>query len=574
MIFSNYFIGFIEDNVWAFTMTKLIKGLVGCTPYLGYPTGNCINAFSSSEPLSLIPDFLLAKFFNPVFGYNLVIFVAFSLNLFFSFRFFKKLFGTFISCLLSVAFLASPFFYYHGRSHIDLIQFWPVIWFLDTLLFSKAQHKNIYLGLLLVLITGVSNYLGYFTLVFAFIYLIFSFLLSKSKILVVKKHYSGVFVTVVVFILFSSIFLAPYIRANYLLSEDSVGSETGVQVLKRPFEDFITFSTRPWYYLMPSVDNPFFGKFSQDFLTKISSGGNYLTTNYFKSEHSNSFLGWANLVLGIIGCIYLSLTLKNRRDSIHDYSINFLAIFFSVVGLIILSIPPHVSVSGVSFYMPSLLLFKVFPMFRVLARMGILILFLTLIFTGYGYEAILRSFSSSRVRRLASYFIIMFLSVFTLVEFFIPIKVTDVSIPPKIYTYLAKKSTYKFPIVVYPYSKTSDAAFWIGVYKEPLINPRFYENYQTGFVSEEFTKNLVTADGIDKAREMGAAYLIYFYETDKNVNSEVFNNFPSLSKVEQFVENSPDEWQIQLPFFNKYVIAKIINAGNGKSNSAILYSFK
>ena len=568
MIFNNYLIGIIEDNTWVFYLSYLIKGLRGCTSYVGYPTGSCI---SINEPFSQFSAYFITRIFSPVFGYNLIILGGFALNFFFAFWFFKKLFKPFTALLLSTVFFVSPYFAYQSRSHIDLLQFWPVVWFLGTLFFSKSRYKGVYLGLLLALITSFSNYLGYFTILFTFLYLVFGFLLDKSKIHSFKKYYSSVLVGAAVFVLISMTFLWPYIKSNYLVPRVPIGDKTVAKVVNKPLEDFVIFSSRPWYYLMPSVDNPFFGGTSQGFLTKISSGGNYLTANYFKSEHSASFLGWVNMCLAVAGLISLAVSFKTRRDSESRSPISYLVLSLSIIGLVILSMPPYVSVSGISFYTPSFLLFKAFPMFRVLARLGVLILFLMLIFTGYGYELILRSAGSRRSTRFLSYILIIFLVVFSLAESFITIKITNVSASPKVYTYIGDTVLQKSPIVVYPYSKTTDAVFWISTYKQPLINPRFYEDTKTGFIAEDFTKNLNTTNGLNKAREMGAKYMVYFYEEDGNSAAGVFNGYPYFTKVEQFTENSPDEQQTKL---GNYVLAKISDLGSGRSNSAILYSFK
>lgn len=574
MILSYYFIGLIEDNAMVFFLPYLIKTLVGCTNYIGYPSGYCRSLLTGNEPVTYITSYLLTGFINPVFAYNILICGSFLLTLLLSFKFFKNIFSPLASGIISVVFVASPYFSYQSRSHIDLIQFWPVIWFLNVLFFSKNRYKSIHLGLILSLITGISNYLGYFTLLFSSLYSIVYFLVTPSKISVCKKYFSQVVVTLLTFMLVSLTFLTPYIRSNYLMSKDSKMRRESETVLNRPFEDFIIFSSRPWYYLIPSVDNPFLGAVSQVFLTKISSGGNYLTTNYFKSEHSASFLGLINLSLAVAGFTYLLINIKARKVFISKLSISPLILSLCIFGLVVMSMSPFVSVSGISFYTPSFLLFKVFPMFRVLTRLGVLILFLTLIFTGYGYEVILKYFPPKNVKKYLFYTLSVFLAFLSLLEFYIPIKITNAKTPPAVYTYIKETDSQKSPIVVYPYSKTSEAVFWISTYNKPLINPRSYENLSTGFKSEDFTADLITLAGLEKARDLGAKYLVYFYEEDKYKNSLFFNNVNYLKEVDRFAQNITDESQITMPFFKKFVLAKILNVGTGKSSSAILYSFQ
>jgi len=398
MILTNYLIGFIEDNAGLFSIPRLIPGLKGYTDFVGYPTGLCQNLLVSSQPFVFIFDFLLTKLINPVLAYNLIVLGGTTLNFFFAFRFFKKLFGRFIAVLLAAVFLFSPYFAYQGRSHFDLIQFWLVIWFLDMLFFSKSRHKAVFLGLLLTLVTGISNYLGYFTILFAGLYTVSSFRFKRATIVAGLR---SIIVTAIVFILSSSLFIAPYITSNYFSPKVSTEKSIDNKVASRPFEDFITFSSRPWYYLLPSVDNPFFGGLSQKFLDRISSGGNYLTQNYFKAEHSASYLGWINLILAFVGLLSWWIPQRSRRGSRISppapptaaesaTPLNLPTLLITIIGLIILTMPPSITVNGMTVVTPSYILFKFFPMFRVLARAGVLILFLTLIFTGYGYQALIR----------------------------------------------------------------------------------------------------------------------------------------------------------------------------------------
>lgn len=568
MIFGNYLLGFIEDNAGLFVVPRLIKGLFGCTEFIGYPTGLCQNLLVNNQPFILTPAFLLAKLVNPILVYNIIVLSGLALNFLFALRFFKQLFGRFLALILSAIFLASPYFAYQSRSHFDLIQFWPVIWFLHTFFLSRSRHKNIYLGLLLTLVTGVSNYLGFFTLIFATLYLMFCLLMSPQKILMVKNSYKSVIKTLIVFILSSSIFLIPYIKSNFFLPKTTLGNTANSKVLARPIEDFVIFSSRPWYCLLPSVDNPFFGGASQSFLDKLASGGNYLTQNYFKSEHAASYLGWVNLALGMVGALSL---LAIRRNNKNNIPVNYSILIITILGMIILTMPPLVIINGVVVHTPSYLLFKFFPMFRVLARAGILILFLTLIFTGYGYRELVNLALNRKIKLRIAQTLLLIPALFSISEFFIPIKITHVGAAPKVYSYLSRTVPLKSPAVIYPYNHTNEAIFWILTYQKPLINPRFYEDKKTGFVSSDFTSLLNTPLGLEKAHNMGARYLVYFYEGDKKASADFFNNNAYLSKVGEFSEQMSDEKDISI---GKFIVARIIELGNAKSNSAILYLFK
>ncbi len=104
-------------------------------------------------------------------------------------------------------------------------------------------------------------------------------------------------------------------------------------------------------------------------------------------------------------------------------------------------------------------------------------------------------------------------------------------------------------------------------HKQPLINPRFYANKETGFVSENFTKILNTAGGLEVAQNTGAKYLVYFYEDGRNENMDFFATSPLLIQVNEFRENDPAEHQIG-------AFVRVIEAGSSVTKSAILYEFK
>jgi len=562
MIFSNYLIGVVEDNIKLFVYPHLFANFKSCSTYFGYPTGTCIDSQIFFQPLINIPLYSLTKLINPVFLYNLVIVVGMLLNFFFSYKFFKKLFGNYISALISLIFVFSPYFAYQSRSHYELIQFWPVIFFMDVLFFNISKYKPLILGLLLTLITGISYYLGFFTILFCVLYLFAYFITSSDRITLFKNNLTPIIKGGLFFILTSAIFLFPYIKSNYFSSVSDMSYSTDPKFVKRPFEDYVIFSSRPWYYVLPSVDNPFFGDFSQSVLNKLTSTNNYLTQNYFKSEHSATYLGWINLFFALLG---IKLLFKSKTKK--DWKLNYSAILVTLVGLVIFTMPPSFVFKDITFYTPSLILFNIFPMFRVLSRIGVFILFLMLIFTCFGYISLKNWFIKQGVSdKLAKVMLVPFVFL-SISEFLIPVKITHISEPPAVYSYLKKSVTTESPIVVYPYNKTSDAIFWLSEYRQPLINPRSYENVSANFYSEDFTEALNTDLGLEKAVDMGAKYLVYFYEVDERESIEFFDNNILLKRIANFEEKKPNETKI-LNFIY------ILESGPSINNSAILYGFK
>lgn len=570
MILTNYIYGFIEDNAGLFAFPRLIDGLAGCTDFVGYPTGMCQNLWQNNQPFIFIPAFLLAKLMQPALAYNLIVLGGLGLNFVFALRFFKHLFGRFIGLLLAITFVFSPYLAYQGRSHLDLIQVWPVIWFFHILLFSKSRNKAIYLGLLLTLITGFSNYLGYFTGLATALYLFFGFLTTKEKRATLKTALPKVAKAGTVFLLTALVFMLPYIKSNYFAPKIRMEDATDVRAVNRPFEDFVIFSSRPWYYVLPSVDNPFFGQMTQKSLNLLNRTNNYLTQNYFKAEHSASFLGWATVVLALGGILSLLLAGSSTKT---DSQLNYPALGFTVVGLTILTMPPSVVLNGIEIYAPSYILFKVFPMFRVLARMGIIIMLLTLIFSGYSYKALSDFMLKKGFGLTTARAVLTILTLASVAQLFVPPKITHVGTLPKIYSYLGQMDPFKSPIVVYPYSKTNEALFWLTTHQKALINPRFYSNKETSFDSETFTNLLKTTRGLEYAKALGAKYLVYFYVDDKGESADFFANSMMLYRAGDFEESANDARVIN-PRPSYPEIVRFIEAGSAKENSAILYKFR
>ena len=570
MMLTDYIYGFIEDNAGLFALPKFIAGLAGCTDFVGYPTGMCQNLWQNNQPFIFIPAFLLAKLMHPALAYNLIVLGGLALNFVFALRFFNKLFGRFIGLLLTTTFVFSPYLAYQGRSHFDLIQVWPVIWFFHTLFFSQSRHKPIYLGLLLTLTLGISNYLGYFTVLATALYLVFSFLTTKEKRATLKTALPKVVKATTVFFLTMLVFMLPYIKSNYFAPKIRMEDATDTRAVNRPFEDFVIFSSRPWYYFLPSVDNPFFGQMTQKSLDLLAGTNNYLTQNYFKAEHSASFLGWITVVLALGGVLWIFRTGSSlRMNTGPGYS----ALLLTVAGLVILTLPPSIVLNDIEVYTPSYLLFKVFPMFRVLSRLGIIIMLFALVFSGFGYKILSDFMLKKHAGLTTSRLILVLLTVFSVGQLFVPLKITHVATPPKVYRYLGQTDSFKSPIVVCPYSKTNEALFWLTTHQKALINPRFYSNKETAFDSETFTNLLKSTHGLEQARDLGAKYLVYFYEVDKNENADFFANTTLLTKIDDFKEGDK-EVDVVSPKPKYPEILRFVESGPVKENSAILYKFR
>lgn len=467
-------IGGIEDNVNLFVYPSvyenavILKNLVvsGATP---------INLFNDNQWILWTIYYFFASKLNPVFFYNLFLCATVLLNLGTAYWFFQKFIGKKVLAIaLSLIFNSSGYFMYHYRAHVDLSQVWITLVFLGLFLTKKFRLKYPALGLFLGIITGVSNYLAYFLLLFISVYTLCRYLrtlVSKNREVNNAGFIREFFLLVISYFFFTFIILSGYLITNFSVSGTEVN--TSQTITFRSFEDFTIFTSRPWYYILPSVDNPFFGNFSSQIIDFLQNKwGYFLAQNYFKSEHATSFLGYVNLLLGFFGFVYLRKTQKNSNN------VDLLYTLLITAGvLVIITLPPLLTISGIDVYTPSYLLYKLFPMFRVLTRLGIYILLILLVFTGYGYIFVIntvRSFLGGRIRpffvKLAQVSSILILLVISWAEFFIPIKITDFNGGIDIFRPLQKDTVGEASLLVYP-SEKEYLAFITYPYHQQLLIP-------------------------------------------------------------------------------------------------------
>jgi hypothetical protein len=529
----NFFIGSLEDNLGYFVLTYLLRFFgEGYVSLINYPFGVDFFLRPSNQPLFHTPLLVLGSTFNSMVVYNVVVVLSVALALVASFWFFKHFLKSgFISVLCSFIFVFSSYFYYHSKSHLDLIQVWALVVFVLTFLKAKTYLQYFLSGAVLVAVTLISNYLGFVGIVFVSIYCAVDLLLTRG-LGDLKKKLISIFVLGLTFILGAGVFLLPYIEINYF-SEGSqiVGVEDGdswkivqdagggagedVEIpqtgfLSRPLEDFFVFSSRPWYYFLPSVDNPFLGSASASVIEFLqNSWGYWLTSNYFVSEHSTSYLGYVNLLFAAVGvyAVYrggmLSFSLKTKKV--------LGVLLITAFGLAVVSMPPYFTINLKEYYLPSYFIWKVFPMFRVLSRLGILVLLIELVFTGVGFMVFAKFIagSSRKFKKLGS-FVILIPFTLSLMEFYVPPEITKVEDIPEVYTYIKLNTPEDSVIAVYPLSSSEYTLFWMQEHGRAIINTGKLERPEFGFYPKDFTQKLPTCVGILEARNLGATHILSF----------------------------------------------------------------
>ncbi|HXK52626.1 hypothetical protein H6802_04285 [Candidatus Nomurabacteria bacterium] len=546
-------LGVLEDNVYHIALGNLYR-IFGSNSikffpmYRSYP----VVPYENSQPLSFDLFFFLSRFAPSIAVYNIFTLTAAIMGLIVGYKFYKAFIrNSYLSLLLSVILLGSPYFYYHARSHHDLSQYWLLLIGMYATIFYNERleqkgwgFRSLILGALFGLVTVFSNYYGFFLLMFHAIYIsIYSLLYKryKSRLLLLFK---SSLISLVPFFLLGVFFLR-----NYLLLLRT--SLTDFTTPARTLEDFFYFTSRPWYFLLPPIDNPLLGKLSSSALSYLQDDwGYWLTGNFFKQEHSASYIGYSVLFLSLLGvCRTLfprgrlsfvacrkvfslfsrtskAYTSQARARPVYRKEVYLMhkniliSLALSTVVLFSLTMPPYFTIALHKIYTPSYVSYLMFPMFRSLVRLSELINIIVLIFAGYGLLffnswadfTIAAKFPkmSERTRAFIISLFVFVITVFAVSEKYIPLKVTKYSYPPSILSYIKENLPKDSVIAVYPFSNVNEYMFWISYTQRPIINPRGFGQGSFGFESDKFTENLVSCEGMQEAIDLGVGYVLVY----------------------------------------------------------------
>lgn len=509
-------IGGVEDNlamlVWARVSEPFFKitsaGALDQSAIYRDMFFSYVHPWLNNQALFAILVSVLLTAFG-IWGYYILLSLTFILNFVVSYSFFKP---RSYAIYFAIIFSLSSYVWLQFGNHVDLMQIWLIPWVLSSIKndsFLKSVRNQFFVAGKILVAVLISNYLGFAAAAVYFGYVLLSFFRKKIdfKKLLVSIISPMVLVLVVLF---------PYIKTNYLQQNDTPIDFTQPLVLHRPIEDFVTFSSRPWYFFIPHHNNFIYVGFSTKLVNKIESSGYFLADDYFAAEHAAAFYGYL-LTAAILFCSFFGLFKlpSEKKNKVTEYLLLAFILF-------LVSLPPFFTLGGVTVYTPGFLVFKFFPMFRVTARFSIIILFLLLLVSS---EVI--TFLSVSHKRFFKVFMPILLIV-TLLETFVVPKIQSFDVPPEPYEYMSTKTPMSMDFMVYPYSESNKAFFWLPLHKQHLYNVRGYSFKDIS--AEELTKNMLSAEGVLDAKKRGVEYVLVF---DSNLNVRYFNN-ASFQLVEIF----------------------------------------
>ena len=427
-----------------------------------------------------------------VLAYNLLTILILITNSICFYSLLKSLNVRKIIAILFSSFLSFiPYFYMHFE-HQTLLIIFPsliVIKYLLKLDLSNLNFKDIFLVSIWAILQGLfSLYLIYFLFLYIFVY--FSFIsISKKNLKVIYNFVFTIFLTGVLFLIFNFGLILDFLQPSRTQTNYNFPDKTISQTVsnfsfdrEKPLNDFLYFSSRPWYFILFPSTHPLFGNFTKETINYFSETKNYwIFKNYFPYEHNASFIGFTVLVLTIIS----QINQKTKNNKIIK-NLLFLNIF-----LFIFSMPPYFALSGKNIYTPSYLLYLIFPMFRTLSRIVIFIQINFFLISAITLDEITKFLS---IKKFAFILIIIFWGMS--LDYIMNYKFTNISVLNETSNFLKNNNSENTMISVYPNSFRNDFLLNMTSYEGPYFNPSGLVRSDINFDSGKFTSNLDSCDSL------------------------------------------------------------------------------
>jgi hypothetical protein len=514
---------------------SLVNALTLKTGKLFYPDYSFFHVLKTIDPLTT----LFAKFLNGLFypisaAWIMIAFYSIAVLLVSYFLFVSLTKNRSVSVAGAFIYFMHPSFVYRLFSITPNL--YQVFIFPLTLLLLTKKTRPVFLSLVLGLTFYLSSYLAYFSCILVFFWYLGELLTREINIVALIRK---VVVFVGILVLMVAVPNLGLVSSNLPIfgkyAAPAAENSGGNVVVYRDMNDFYSFSFRPWYFLIPPKNSLFLGNISQKLHSDISSSGYYLTQNYNEQEMAGSFIGWHFFIvlLGIFYVLYLQKTDTRFKTALLPYKGVITKSIICIVGILAISGPPSFTVSGITLYTPSYLVYYLMPFFRVLTRLSSVIFLLVLLIN-------LVAISTLSVVYSKKYLLLAFLLVLSLVSFSVKLPLVNVSKPPrevKELTTLKCKVFAVIPIGDY-YS-----SFWILHHEKLLINPKDFVNTKTKYNASKLTYSLFTTEGL-QAFSKGPSKCLVLY--DNALTREFFQQITKYNKrvtnkteLRQYLESSP-----------------------------------
>lgn len=474
-------------RIWWYRFSSLQHIPANFVSFINYPFGFNLGVLPHNPLFEYLLKFFV-PFFNEITTYNLVTIFNFFGAALSMYILSNYLLQNRVAAFLSAFIFAfSPDHCMHSAQHLGYsVILWIPIYILSLLKTSlwKLNLFNIlFLSLSFSLMFFTNYYHGYFLLIFTVIYIVVRIVylyLQKEMNRIVKEAGLIIISLCISFVIFSFFVL----NIMWRNSEVAVWTEGS---FIRPFKDLYKYAASCKDYFIPSEFHFIFG----EFIKKIVSRHFFERTLY---------LGYVPLVLAVTAVI------NHWRYEKKTFGI----IVFTVSGILffVFSLSPIFSLGSLRIPNFSFFAYKILPMFRVYARMGLLVILSIGILAGYGLKIILEKTGSKwKKRSLAGLCLSMVM--FEYINF-IPFHNVNLTKIPGHYTWLAgipeALVLAEYPFVRNIEEKHSEYLFYQKVHRKKLIN-----GAEEGTLGDAFRKQLQYPQLLETAEMLaylGATHVI------------------------------------------------------------------
>lgn len=452
--------------IWNFWWLKYsgLKGLpVNFVPVIAYPFGV---EFASVSPVWTFFNKYLSIWPGEIASYNLQVMLSFLLSglamYLLVYYFTKSRISSFFSGLV---FTLSPYHFIRAWEHLGLSNMhWMVFYILALFIANenRTYKSAIICGFWFALIGQFSNYYYiYFMILFTGLFFGFNTVSAVLK----KRRFELINLFKNIKLLGSALGVAMIIilPAIWRYLEMAVcnlpkAQETG---LIRSFGQLFADSARPLNYFLPAEYNPILGGLARFFIDTPLYGEN-------NGGEQSLYLGIIPLFLAFIG--YKKWRDKKDGSGIKckdDFLIKFWGMTF--LAFMICSFSPYWEISSNLFIpFPSYFLYKIFPIFRNYARMGVLVMMSVCVLAGFGLRQVLETVRSQGMK----FILVSLLCCGVLFEFLNipPYRITDANKIPEAYQWV-KEQPENTVIAEYPLeADMRQVLFYQRMHKRSLIN--------------------------------------------------------------------------------------------------------
>lgn len=462
----------------------------------------------------------LYKVAGPYLYRNILTLLSFFLSALFTYMLVHYLTRSRLAGVVSgVVFALSPYHLFHAYQHLDLanIQWIPLFALSLVKLVSEVELYSDWKKLLknaafctvsYALVVFENYYYGYmvaiFTLSFLLIYLIYR---STWKL----PQYRGkeIAMALVLTLLLVTIAVLPFVYGyvkTFAAQPEGISSQKPA-VYSRVYPQLFFFSAHLKDYYLPPVDHPLWGGGVERIVSKFK--------DYDNLFENTLFLGYLPLLLTALALVrfWRGGSWRNsldKKSTPPDQNLRRWTFTFALLALmmVIFSAPPVSRFFGIPLYFPSHLLHKLFPMFRVYARFGMLVMLCVAVLAGIGLTYFLQRIRTAHHRSILVAIIIGVV----MLEFanFPPYRTTRDPEMPEFYHWLASQPQ-DVVVAEYPLVSFEEPQTYQYLSYQKFHQKRLFNGAVLGTVYDSIRKELVDIsrpETVSILKSLGVRYVI------------------------------------------------------------------